>query len=309
MAIDFTKRKMATLFFSQLNSMSSARQTKLMQSGITDLVIIPYDVSTGVNIWNIANITTSREQNLINELKSVINTYRSKKTSVKFWIGLPGIDSNCFGQISTNRTTAGNTTYQLFKRIIDALLTSHGSYISGVYYNQETIYGSYNNGSDSFPYNSLTSDIQVWLMNEIAYYVRSVKGKATLWIPVYAVNNPTYLPYYVQIKRNAHIIDKSTCFDCACLQPSYMKYPGENNFAGICKSIDMQYVCDREGNRETTNPRIGTCAIGGEFEYRGNNENFEIYTRNFQKYIGSKPMVFYWGGTVDTALAKLDATF
>lgn len=171
---------------------------------------------------------------------------------------------------------------------------SKKSAVAGVYYNQESIYGTmtYSNNiiSGTQPGNK-----QVKLMSDVKNSLTSIIGtNQMLWIPYYGygTNAGTI------IKNIGYVADTTTIFKYVCLQPHYLFDPDKspNNLKEVQYSANNNKICYRDGVAVISSSVSDKPIIGFEMEYAPGTS----YSSRYDEYVStfnsskSKPHGFYW---------------
>lgn len=273
--------KAITIFSTQYGLLNSY-EDKFRTCDATDYVFVP-EVYTASN-----NATT--QSNAINKLLSL-------KPSAKIWIGTPGINSTNFSQ-----TIALSSITGYVKSVYDNI--SNKAQVSGVYINQEAIYGDvdYTNLING----TLAGNKQIKRFKEIKDYVKAstMNGRNMLWIPYYGYgSNAAKI-----IKDIGYVADSVQIFDYVCMQPHYFFDPtaSTGNLNGVKYSVEGNAVKYRDGVKVIAS-KVSTTQIGYEMEYDPYKPNAETlygeYVSTFSS-LKSKPTVFYWAGSDSSGITK-----
>lgn len=307
---NYNTAKIVTLFFTQFTTDGSTLNTSFdwntfANSDATGVVIIPYwpvSVSgTYYNLYNIGRSGLTSRTTIANTIVAAANELIDANSSIKIWVGTPGIDSTCYSSATSSNCLSAFTDF------ITTIKTNLGTTrwsnnVVGVYYNQESIYNTVN-------YSSLISNAEIKLMNDFAYRVHTTFYKDLMWIPYYGygTNAATI------IKNIGYIANTTNIFDCVIMQPSYMANndtESYSNFAGICASVDNQYVCYRNGVNVVTKPSTVKTVIGAEMELNTyNTTTYSTYVSFFSGYVGSNALAYYWQGDLATAVTTIDSFY
>ncbi|HBL85084.1 MAG: hypothetical protein A2Y17_11430 [Clostridiales bacterium GWF2_38_85] len=303
---DYTQAKMITLFLSQCTTNgytldSSFDWDAFANCDATGVVIVPFYSSANGNLFNIGNSGLTNYTGLASTVATVINELIDENSSIKIWFGTPGIDSTCY--TSATSAICLNTFTNYVTAVKNALTTSRwNNNVVGVYYNQESIYGTVN-------YSNIYSNAEIYLMNNFAYRVHANFYRDTLWIPYYGygVNAATI------IKNIGYVANTTNIFDCVIMQSNYMAHNDAeslSNFVGICYSVDNQYVCYRDGVQAVAKGANINTVIGAEMELNTwNQTTYSTYVSYYSQYVGNEALAFYWQGVCSTALTIVDAFY
>lgn len=361
---DYTKAKFIlfqTTQFGKNTSFNSKEDiAKFIGTGANGYILMP-KINNNVN--NVDNVDTIEHHYGIND----INTYTGAmedcinklydfaykicqlQPDANIWIGTPEINSNNVNSliINGNADITAKTLTNYTIGIKNKFNTGNGlqynmwnKNIKGFFYNQECIYTI-----DSYPmdYNYLSNNPEYSIMNSYSYYVHNSmpinndpsKGyeeikKDLIWIPYLQTETSGNLTEAENFKRVCAIIERTTCFDCAFLQPHLMDVIGnildnaDNNIEikneyideinkgianinVICNAIENGYLSYRDGIRILEDKYISNselrerkCIYGGEYEYSSyiNKDKYPEINKynNFDKYVGIAPLLYYWQG-------------
>lgn len=337
----------------QDGSMSGNMQY-FLDAGANGYVLAPNNENFYIN--NIKNYIpgtkTSYMDRCIEQISNFINSVVAKNPDAMFWIGTPSINSNNANYFS-NSSLYGTylaTLIDYANALKDKLSdNAWNNNVQGLYFNQESIY------TPDFNVNNLSANDEFRVINDFSYYVHSsmptsygsdtrvAYNKDLIWIPYLPIlsntaeNNTREANIF---RRIGKIIESSTCFDCAFIQPhlsglynddeyegvyyninayvlggeisdetAFLKNKGELNITTLCNSLDEEHLLYRDGARVVADSEVinstRKCALGVEYELNGTYEHvyiknttlslFEPY-RKFDKYVGTKPILFYWQG-------------
>ena len=297
---------------------------------------------------------TTYMDDCINKIYNFINTALDIDDTSNFWIGTPEINSKNFGKLDSNTslTTLCKYVQKLKEKLDSDPLNNTGEsrdiwnkHIKGFFYNQECIYGDVN-------YKDLMSNKEIKLMNDFSYYVHNsmpVNGdknnlipieKDLIWVPYLPTDIAGTLTEAETYKRVCAVIERTSCFDCAFIQPhliykynlEYDNKPkdtiesnvlhGKQNIQVICKAMENSYLSYRDNERvldkeyiESSNNRTRKCIYGAEYELNGDwefksgydeKEKIFKYYGAFDNYVNKNPMLFYWHG--NTKIPQVSTT-
>ncbi len=295
---------------------SAGNLSNVKEYGITELVN-----PDGTLNENAANIC-------INEMYIFIKKLLELKHDVNLWIGTPEIHHKNY---SSMLNTIGGVSNVLngYKAYVQKLKKTLGdnvwkNNIIGIYYNQESFYGT---GNANTMLTDSTTDFyrQYKLINDFSYYIHNELGennnKSLIWIP-YLVTSGSEDDQAAKFKEIGTMINKTTCFDCVYVQPHlgvlYNTYKGtvfytsddkKNNniekdprecyeeekksgilnISAIRNSMNDNIMRYRNGvvvNSDIQN-YVGNCLIGAEYEYNENGESSypdEALFSEYQKF-------------------------
>jgi hypothetical protein len=253
-----------------------------------------YDMLANVKATDYVFIPKAYGNANYKKIASMINSLLEKKPTAKVWIGTPGINSTNFTSLPSV-----NTIINFITDIQKSIYGSQGV-ISGVYYNQEAMYGT----PDQI-------NKQIHLMQEVKKKIYRLLGTdRMLWIPYYGVGrNAASI-----IKNIALVADGYDIFNYVILQPHYLFEPKESkgNFKGITYSIKKNRICYRNGIPAYFGKVRGSRKIGFEMEYSPNPTyycNYKDYCNTFCS-MTDIPYGYYWqtyqGSTKEYATIKAE---
>ncbi len=279
------------LFAGQAETFTDADWQAIADSPVTDFIIIPKEAA------HYGASETGYKTNLAPFMVNVITQIVSRKSSAKIWIGTPGISS-------LNYTIAGSSLdpiYNYLSHVRDQIGASvWKKNIGGVYMNQEAVYGA-------IDYNDIYQNPCVKLMSGLSDRVRTFLKTKFLWIPYYGYgNNAADI-----IKKIGYVANKTDIFDYVVIQPHY--YFDETvpeNLTGVRHCVSKQTICYRDGIAVTE--KTSKTIIGPEMElswkvvppnnYADCVARYNEYVAAFSEFKNTKPIIFYWDGTLQNAL-------
>lgn len=264
--------KFITLFETQCSLNSNYLYDTLMKNvEATDFVFVP-------KAYGSANKNTQI---------TALNKILSIKSSAKLWIGTPGITSANYTSLPS-LTTMKNFINDVYNGL------SNKNAVAGIYYNQESIYGSMTY-STNIVSGTQPGNKQVKLMSDVKSSLNAIIGtNQMLWIPYYGYGSNAA----TIIKNIGYVADTTTIFKYVCLQPHYLFEPdlSPNNLLGVQYSVKNNKICYRDGVAVISSPISGKPTIGFEMEYTpesGYSSRYQEYVNTFNSY-KSKPHGFYW---------------
>ena len=332
----------------------SGNMQYFLDAGANGYVLAPITPNFYINNikGSVPGSNTTYMDRCIAQISDFINSVIAVEPAAKFWIGTPSINSNNANYFS-NSSLYGTYLATLidYANALKDKLSGNvwNNNVQGLYFNQESIY------TPDFNVNNLSANDEFRVINDFSYYVHSsmptsygsdtrvAYNKDLIWIPYLPIlsntaeNNTREANIF---RRIGKIIESSTCFDCAFIQPhlsglynddeyegvyyninayvlggeisdetAFLKNKGELNITTLCNSLDEEHLLYRDGARVVADSEVinstRKCALGVEYELNGTYEHvyiknttlslFEPY-RKFDKYVGTKPILFYWQG-------------
>ena len=300
---NYDNAKFETLLFSQCTTSdhitlrTDFNWNSFANSAANGIVIIPSKNVNGADYWDIGHNGLSQYTTLATVMGNVIKKLQYYNPNVKIWFGLPGISSTCYSLATSSNCLTTFTNYiTAVKNNVGTTIWNNN--VKGVYYNQESIYGTVN-------YNALTSNDQILLMNNIAYRIHANFVKDTLWIPYYGYGaNAAEI-----IKRIGYVTNRTAIFNCVILQAGYMSHHDSeslSNFNGICASVNNNTVCYRNGTPVCTRSASATAQVGAEIELNTYYpEYYSPYLNYYMGFVDNSPLAFYWQGNLTTAISYI----
>lgn len=279
------------IFEGQIKQYTDADWQALASSRVTDFVIIPKE--TGAYGDNASGYKANLSPLILNTVKQLV----SRNSSVKIWIGTPGISSRNFQIAPSSLNPFVEFILDLRDRIGEKVWKRN---IRGIYMNQESIYGPVD-------YNNIMANGTIRIVSDLSVRVHKDLKKEFLWIPYYGSgSDPNGI-----IKKIGYVTNQNTVFDYVVIQPHYY-FDGTipQNLPGVRSCVSEQAICYRDG--KIVIPKKSKTQVGVEMELSGkivppNNapeflKRYNEYVSTFTAFKDKVPVIFYYDGSVQNAL-------
>lgn len=238
---------------------------------------------------------------LADDVVSLINTIVSVQPNATIWIPFPLV---AFSSLAAEYRTPFTEYVSYLKSQLGSKWNTN---VRGFYWGTEAVVQYYT----PFNYSSSASNGYGNPLVQLMIYMDSVVsgtyGKQFLWIPYMSVESETQ-------KRNGYVINQTTIFDYALMQPGYY-FKGTtssyNNFALIKQSVLNNKLYNSSG--VIGGGKVsGGATLGYEMEIDSHitetafNDRYWEYTNQFST-ISSYPTMFYAGDRNDTCSGTTQA--
>lgn len=291
-----------------------------LNAGANGYVLAPINSNFLINQikGTVPGSNTTYMDRCITQISNFINSVIAVDPTAMFWIGTPSINSNNANYFSNSLLygTYLETLIDYANALKSKLSDVWNNNVQGLYFNQESIY------TPDFNANNLSANDEFRVINDFSYYVhnsmptsygsdtRVAYNKDLIWIPYLPIrsNTPENNSYEASLfRRIGKIIESSTCFDCAFIQPrlmvlydedhygssyydiqsyydgieisdetAFLRNKGELNITTLCNSLDEEHLLYRDGARVVANSEVlnstRKCAFGVEYELNGDVE-------------------------------------